>query len=387
VSVIHLVRGLEHIDEPRRLDGCVVTAINSRLWPVAELAEAERLRANAGMGRLGVRIDGVGFLIDAPEYADLTARDPANAQLLRPYLGGDELNQEPTMAPCRWVIDFGARTLEECQAWPLALAIVEARVRPERERKFPAWWRFDGGERFSKEDDEQVTVLAATIYTKHLAFSLQPPHVLLNSKIFVVRPGSYALFAILQSRVHSEWAWLMSSTLKQDLAYSATDCFETFPFPAAWARDEALADAGRTYHAFRASMMQARSAGLTAIYNRFHDPDEHDADVLTLRELQDAIDRCVLARYGWSDLAAPCAFGVAADQAEEDGDRQRARPKPWRYRWQEEMREQVLARLLSLNGDRAHAERALRESSEPRPKGPKKATPRAPAAQRKQRRA
>lgn len=40
------------------------------------------------------------------------------------------------------------------------------------------------------------------------------------------------IFALLQSALHTEWAWKMSSSLKQDLRYTPSDIFETFPFPA-----------------------------------------------------------------------------------------------------------------------------------------------------------
>ncbi len=37
--------------------------------------------------------------------------------------------------------------------------------------------------------------------------------------------------------------------------------------------------------------------------------------------------------------------------------RGRGRKKPWRYRWPEDFRDEVLARLLALNAERAEQER------------------------------
>ena len=48
--------------------------------------------------------------------------------------------------------------------------------------------------------------------------------------------------------------------------------------------------------------MLARQEGLTATYNRFHNPDERATDIARLRELHVEMDRAVAAAYGWDDL-------------------------------------------------------------------------------------
>jgi hypothetical protein len=97
--------------------------------------------------------------------------------------------------------------------------------------------------------------------------------------------------------------------------------------------------------------------GLTASYNRFHDPDESDSGILRLRELHAAMDRAVLDAYGWSDLQPTCEFLLDYEEKEaEEEDGPRRRKKPWRYRWPDEIRDEVLARLLVLNRERAEQE-------------------------------
>ena len=56
--------------------------------------------------------------------------------------------------------------------------------------------------------------------------------------------------------------------------------------------------------------MKQSNVGLTAIYNRIHDPYEKSLAILHLRELHAAMDRAVLGAYGWDDLAqtARCEF-------------------------------------------------------------------------------
>src|SRR5581483_7175533 len=111
-----------------------------------------------------------------------------------------------------------------------------------------------------------------------------------------------APFGVLQSRPHEIWARFFASSMKDDLRYTPSDCFETFPFPQAFETSPALEAAGQAYHDHRAALMVARNEGMTKTYNRFHDPDEHCEDIVRLRELHAEMDRAVLRAYGWDDL-------------------------------------------------------------------------------------
>jgi hypothetical protein len=99
--------------------------------------------------------------------------------------------------------------------------------------------------------------------------------------------------------------------------------------------------------------MIRNNEGLTKTCNRFHDPNQSDPDILKLRELHAAMDRAVLGAYGWSDIKTDCKFLLDYEIDEEDwGDKK----KPYRYRWPDEVRDEVLARLLELNAEHAKEE-------------------------------
>ena len=164
---------------------------------------------------------------------------------------------------------------------------------------------------------------------------------------------TYAAFCALQSRPHEIWARFFGSSLKDDLRYTPSDCFETFPFPRGWRTGPALEAAGQAYHDFRANLMVRNDEGLTKTYNRFHDPDEDDPDIIKLRELHAAMDRAVLDVYGWKDIPTHCEFLLDYEIDEEDWTR---RKKPYRYRWPDDVRDDVLARLLELNAQRPKRE-------------------------------
>ena len=100
---------------------------------------------------------------------------------------------------------------------------------------------------------------------------------------------------------------------------------------------------------------------MTKTYNRFHNPAERDPRIAELRELHAAMDRAVLDAYGWRDIPSDCEFLLDYEIDEETWGRKK---KPYRYRWPDAVRDEVLARLLALNADRAREERlaGLRDS-------------------------
>lgn len=99
-------------------------------------------------------------------------------------------------------------------------------------------------------------------------------------------------------------------------------------------------------------MMSANAEGLTKIYNRFHDRGEKAADIARLRELHAEMDAAVLRAYGWDDLASRAQPEFIEEDA--DGGKQ----DKTRLDWPSEFKDEVLARLLALNAERAEAERA-----------------------------
>jgi hypothetical protein len=92
--------------------------------------------------------------------------------------------------------------------------------------------------------------------------------------------------------------------MKTDLNYSASDCFENFPFPRSDPRVAlpALEGIGRRLYDARATYMVETQQGLTQTYNRLKDPDCNDPEIVHLRELHLEMDRAVLTAYGWTDL-------------------------------------------------------------------------------------
>jgi len=361
VSVVHVAVGSPAKAVASRLDGVVVANIDSSLRAAAERPSPTRLVANHGLASKGFDIGGLGFTLSRDEREDLVARDPKNASRIFPYVGGEDVNSSPEQGSDRFVIDFGTMSLEEAAAWPDLLGRVTELVKPgrdanKRDTYRTNWWLF--AERrpglLATLGDAKRCLVAARV-TKHLAVSFQPTNRVLNEKLYVFPFDSHGNFAVLQCRLHERWARYLSSDFGSSsigavLAYAASDCFETFPFPRCDPRTvlPALEDIGQRLYDLRAAYMVDEKVGLTITYNRLKDPSCTDARILELRGLHEEMDRKVLEAYAegdpegrWLEIAVPpfCPWN------DEDAKKLAA------------FEDAVIDRLFLLNAKRAEEER------------------------------
>ena len=94
--------------------------------------------------------------------------------------------------------------------------------------------------------------------------------------------------------------------MRNDIRYTPSDGFETFPFP----EESALEDIAAELYETRASFMVETDQGLTKTYNALKDPANTDPPILHLRELHEQLDRAVLDAYGQSYIEVPPYCGA-----------------------------------------------------------------------------
>ncbi len=403
VSVLHVHKG--PFTGAKRLDDEATDTITAFLFHRGGHEDPGRLKANVRKSYQGSIVLGMGFTFDdndkkgvatsLAEMRRLIEQDPRNQEVIFPYIGGEEVNTSPTHAHHRYVINFRDYPLrrddlaerwvdadqDQCREWlrrgivpldypapvaedwPALVAIVEEGVKPDRakltknaigRKRAEFWWRYGST---AKELYAAVAglerVLAISRVGQQAAFAFLPTGMVYAETIIVFPLDAYAAFCTLQSRSHEIWTRFFGSSLKDDLRYTPSDCFETFPFPHGWETDPALEGAGKAYYDFRAGLMVRNNEGLTKTYNRFHDPDEDNPDIAKLRELHAAMDQVVLDAYGWNDIPTDCEFLLDYEIDEEEWAK---RKKPYRYRWPDDIRDEVLARLLELNAKRPKRE-------------------------------
>ncbi|MBN1654425.1 MAG: N-6 DNA methylase [Deltaproteobacteria bacterium] len=321
VSVVHLAKGTPSIGRAVSLDDEVVQAINSRLRPKEERPDPVALTANADSSFVGSYVLGMGFTFEdansdatpISEMKRLIGKDQRNAERIFPYLGGEEVNTNPTQSHHRYVISFGDISLSDAEKWPDLISIIRTKVKPERDKvRRDAhrinWWHYaDKRPALYQAIAPLSRCLVNSQVSKHLIFAFQPTNRIFAHTLYVYPIEAHTAFAVLQSRVHEFWARLLSSSMKTDLRYAASDCFETFPFPQPDPRSviPELETIGERLYQARAEYMVQTDQGLTKTYNALKDPNCDEPRILELRELHEEMDRAVLAAYGWSDIPVP----------------------------------------------------------------------------------
>ncbi|MYG47392.1 MAG: hypothetical protein F4157_08540 [Synechococcus sp. SB0675_bin_6] len=425
VSVVHVLKG--NYAGKKWLDGQSVDKITAFLFANGGHEDPKPLAANAGKSFQGSTVFGLGFTFnDSSDASDetsgtpspiktmerLTAKAPKNQDVIFPLIGSEEVNNSPTHAYHRYVINFGGRREEECwQQWPELMKIVEQKVKPGRivlppknawnKQVAAKWWLFGADRKelaLAIDGCDHILICpGGSTATKHFSFAFLSSNQVYLNTLCVFRLGAYDLFGLLTSRLHDDWSRFNCATLGDGLRYNSSACFETFPFPAALLEHlhgsqeaaiqrQTLESLGKHYYQFRADLMVNNNEGLTTTYNRFHDPEETDSQIMELRRLHSEMDQAVLNAYGWHDVPTTCGFGLDyldpdedtqlpdelqdridsgslffrnaedaidfQDQLKAHGAISARKTLPWRYRWPDSVRDDVLARLLALNAER-----------------------------------
>lgn len=308
VSIIDWVKGPEV--EPTRfvLDGVEVAGITPALSPLgSDVTSAVPLESNAGFAFQGPIPVGKGFLLESEEAQRLLALTDADyRQVVRPYLIGKDITEDPHQQPRRWIIDFATRSLEEASEWPAALDLVRERVKPFRDKnrrktRREKWWLLG----------ELVPALRATLEPldryiggtatgKRLFFCWADPWTCPSNAMNVFAFDDQYAMGVLCSAAHDAWAWGQSSTMRIDLRYTPTTVFETFPWPApSLERRGTIDELCRALFHLRSGLCLKREVGLTTLYNEV-DEGMHKE----LKDLHRELDRAVVAAYDWPTAVA-----------------------------------------------------------------------------------
>ncbi len=339
---------------PVLLDGAEVDGIDEMLYRASPTGwRTERLADNADQSFQGSIVLGMGFTMTPEEAQELIARDPRNEEVLFPYMGGEDLNQSPTLTAPRWVINFFDWSEERARTYPDFFRILEEQVKPFRQERDPDgafkrrpplpqryWHHAEKRPKLYRTIADLDRVLAICRVSKVVAPVFVPTGQILSEATVVFAYDDYFHFGVLTSGFHYRWTCRYASTMRTDIRYTPSDVFETFPQPSFSAEVEA---AGRALDEHRSARMVAADEGLTDTYNRVHDPDDRTPEIVRLRELHIELDLAVRAAYGWDDLDLDHGFHPVRGQGT-------------RFTFSPDAAVEVLYRLLELNRQRYEGE-------------------------------
>jgi len=395
VSVVHMIKG-EAVSPT--LDMRSVRRISAYLVEGDLDTSPLALEVNAGKAFVGSYVLGVGFTFDDAAAAkgeseslasmrDLIEKDQRNAERIFPFLGGDEVNNDPRHAHARYIIDFSDYPLKReaisgpwvsmsaeerrmCRSsglvpldypgdvamdWPDLVSVVRKFVFGRRGSHSTAhWWHFERRRPalYSAIRGLDHVLAMSSKATAHFAVARLSTGAVFSQNLNVFCMSSFSDFSLISARVHETWARFLGGDLGETFYYTLEDTINSFYMPPSPPNITALEAAGEAYCSFRAELMIARGEGLTKTYNRFHAASENRSDIGRLRALHHEMDIAVLRAYGWDDLAKSAAPEFIEQEADEG-----KTPKT-RLDWPSEFKDEVLARLLALNAERAAEERA-----------------------------
>lgn len=363
-SPIALYRG--HWKGTIFLDGLKIDSkINSYL-SASETFDFEpfKLMANKVLSFQGSVPRAKGFIISEKEAKKLISENPKSADVIYPYLVGQELNIHPKHQASKWIINFKTWPLNQESApsnykgpfandYPECLSVIKERVFPERTKKkkdgsfalekslVERWWIYG---RPRPELYQKLSMLShcfaiATQATKYVAFGLIKDKQVFSHAVSVLTTDHFGIAGTLSSSLHEVWARRYAGYNLLLLRYSPTDVLETFPLPI---NLNELSEIGERYYSVRQEIMQSTQVGLTSLYNEFHNPEITAENIQEFRYLHIELDQAVAAAYGWDDLDLGHGFHETKQGV--------------RFTISEEARREVLQRLLKLNHERYEEE-------------------------------
>jgi hypothetical protein len=301
-----------------------------------------------------VKLHGKGFAIDLAQAKVWGLGLRAGLEkFVRPYRNGRDLSTlPPARSAAKYVINLlGLGEPEVRNRFPEVYQHLLTTVkvaRSDQAKRSPTpdsiaylseWWLFGKPRPELQSALRGLNRFIGTVDTaKHRIFQFVPAEYVVDDGVVVVATDQPSDLGVLQSHVHSVWALRVSGVLEDRPRYFKTKAFDPFPFPIATPEQrERIGALAEELDATRKQVLAEHAdLTLTTLYNLREkllkkepfSPKEEDqrmrGRVDIIAELHDRLDAAVAEAYGWPvDLSD----------------------------------EEIVARLVALNAERAAEER------------------------------
>lgn len=274
-----------------------------------------------------------GFLLKVPDAKLAIIKEPKLAEVIRPFLIGNDLVGRRSAKPTRYVIDFQDKTVLQAADYAYAYKAVEQSVLPHRKTKadkeaarnaetlksrpgarvnvhhqnfLNQWWKLSyGRSKLIKALQPVSRYIVCARVTKRPIFAFVDPAIRPNDALQVfVFEDDYS-FGILQSAMH--WAWFTNrcSTLTERYRYTSNTVWDSFPWPQSPTKKsvEDVAAAAVQLRKVRDQLMTDHKLSLRALYASMEKPGKHP-----LKDAHAKLDEAVRKAYGMSEKEDVLAF-------------------------------------------------------------------------------
>lgn len=274
-----------------------------------------------------------GFLLIPEEAETMIGANPRNADVIRPYIIGDDFLSENPPQATRFVIDFAPRDLHEAQAYTEPFRRVQRLVLPKREenaqkeeernrearrdnprarvnlhhRNFlKNWWQLS----YSRQD--LLAKLAAlpryvccSRVTKRPIFVFVSSSINPSDAVSVFTFVDDYSFGILQSGIHWLWFTERCSTLTERFRYTSNTVYDSFPWPQSptLGQARAVAKAAVELRQLRDKLIEEHGYTLRKLYRTLELPGDN-----ALKKAHERLDAAVRRAYDMGQKANSLEF-------------------------------------------------------------------------------
>lgn len=301
VSIVNWVKDKKNVPKKLYLDDTEVKSISSSLTNDAiDVTKANKIEGNKKKSFQSCELSGKGFIISEEIAKSWIKANKENSIVLKPMLDG--LALVTPNYKLEWVIDFNKMPLEEASKFQLPFNHVKEFVKPERQNnkeksRREKWWLFGRSRPAMRTAMIGLeSYLCLPKVAKYTCFQKVDISILPCEANMVVTSDDYFIQGVLNSKIHMDWVISQSSTLKSDIRYTNTTCFETFPFPnnAKETLKESVRELMCELETFRKKECKERNITITDFYNNFiNEPASK------LYKLHQDLDKAVIKCYGW----------------------------------------------------------------------------------------
>ena len=178
-------------------------------------------------------IDNGNLIIETTnEYNELINNNPENAQLIRKYIGGDELINNYNRW-CLWLVDISPTQI-------LKSKMIMNRIKANKEFRTyssrPQTKKLAGtpglfGE-IRQPDCQMLVIPKVSSETRdYLPMAFVLPEVIVNGSALIIPGANLYHFGILSSCIHMAWMRAVCGRMKSDYQYSKDVVYNNFPWP------------------------------------------------------------------------------------------------------------------------------------------------------------
>lgn len=239
-------------------------------------------------------IDGGYLILDSKDVEKLLLENKSNSQLIRKYVGGQELIKGIERW-CLWLKNIDP--LKYSKSKFIMNRLVQTKLYRQNSKRSQTKKMADFPYLFGEIRQPNTTMVVipkvSSENRRYIPISLVEPDIVINGSALIIPEADLLIFGVMISNVHMAWMRTVAGRMKSDYQYSANVVYNNFPWPKMNKKQKISIKKSAQL------ILDARSkypdSSLAVLYNELIMPPE-------LRHAHQANDKAVMEAYGMTKL-------------------------------------------------------------------------------------